>query len=154
LEDFKADVLGDESFRYAVFGLGSSMYAAGDQFNRAARMLDKKLGDIGAERLIDVGLGDDQAPELYRGELDKWMEALLPKLFAGNGSSKGASLLDPPEPMLRLSLAPGKHQSSFLPLPQNYHFVKLESVESAVSPGYSRPAAIFSFDLKNTGLRV
>lgn len=152
LDDLKGDVLGEQSFPFAVFGLGSSMYAAGDQFNRAARLLDKKLGDMGADRLIDVGLGDDQSPELYRGELDNWVEALLPKLFSESGGLKGASLLDPPEPMFRLSLAPGKHRQDFHPLPKNYHFVKLESIESVVSPGYSRPAAIFSFDLTNTGL--
>jgi flavodoxin len=142
----------EDSFRYAVFGLGSSMYAAGDQFNRAARQLDEKLNEMGAERMIDVGLGDDQSSEQYRGALDHWIELLLPKLFEGKGSAKGASYLDPPEPMFRLSMAPGKHRADFLPLPQNYHFIKLESIKSVVSPGYSRPAAIFSFDLTDTGL--
>ncbi|KAL3915101.1 MAG: hypothetical protein SGILL_005803, partial [Bacillariaceae sp.] len=152
LQDCNDDILGDDSFRYAVFGLGSSMYAAGDQFNKAARQLDKKLGGMGADRLIDVGLGDDQNPELYRGELDRWLESLLPKLFDGKGSTPRASQLDPPEPMFRLSVAPGKHRSDFQPLPPNYHFVSLESVESVVSDGYNRPAAIFTFDLQNTGL--
>jgi sulfite reductase alpha subunit-like flavoprotein len=142
--------LEENSFRYAVFGLGSSMYAAGDQFNRAARRLDKKLEDIGAERIIEVGLGDDQSPELYRGEMDRWMETLLPKLFGKN--SAGASWLDPPEPLFRLSLAPGKHSPDFFPLPPNYHFITLESVQSVVTPGYSRPAAIFTFDLEDTGM--
>ncbi|KAG7360942.1 hypothetical protein IV203_036041 [Nitzschia inconspicua] len=153
LQDLKSGILKEESFRFAVFGLGSSMYAAADQFNRAAKLLDEKLSDMGADRLIKVGLGDDQSPELYRGELDSWMEALLPKLFSGNGKAGGISLLDPPEPIFRLSMAPGKHRSNFHPLPHNYHFVKLESIESIVSLGYSRPAAIFTFDLKNTGLK-
>lgn len=142
--------LEENSFRYAVFGLGSSMYAAGDQFNRAARRLDKKLEEIGAERIIDVGLGDDQNPELYRGELDRWTESLLPKLFGKR--SGGASLLDPPQPLFTLSLAPGKHSPDFRPLPPNYHYITLESVKSVVSVGYSRPAAIFTFDLEDTGL--
>ncbi|KAL3911459.1 MAG: hypothetical protein SGILL_007275, partial [Bacillariaceae sp.] len=152
LKDCSDDILGDDSFRYAVFGLGSSMYAAGDQFNRAARQLDQKLEDMGASRMIDVGLGDDQNPELYRGEMDTWLENLLPKLFEGQGSTTGSSLLDPPEPMFRLAVAPGKHRSDFQPLPPNYHFVSLESIESVVSSGYNRPAAIFTFDLENTGL--
>jgi len=152
LQDCKDKTLGDGSFRYAVFGLGSSMYAAGDQFNRAARQLDEKLDFMGAVRLLDVGLGDDQSPELYRGELDRWIEKLLPKLFESHGSGGSASLLDPPEPMFRLSVAPGKHRPDFLPLPHNYHFTCIESIKNVVSPGYSRPAAIFTFDLKNTGL--
>jgi len=91
------------SLRYGVFGLGSSMYAVGDQFNRAARRLDAKLEELGGERLIDVGLGDDQAAELYREELDKWMETIQPKLFGK--ASGGSSYLDPPNPLFRLSLA-------------------------------------------------
>lgn len=140
------------SLRYAVFGLGSSLYAAGDQFNRAARMLDKKLEELGGERLVEVGLGDDQASELYRGELDKWLEMLQPKLFGEGTGGKAVSYLDPPEPLFRLSIAPGKHNPKFRPLPPKYHFVKLNECESVVSPGYDRPAARFSFDLQDTGL--
>jgi NADPH-ferrihemoprotein reductase len=137
-------------FRYAVFGLGSSMYAAGDQFNRAARRLDNRLSDLGADRMVPVGLGDDQSTEQYRSELDKWMETLLPILFGKKKTA--ASLLDPPEPLFRLSMAPGKHPSKFHPLPPKYHFITLESVKSVVSSGYDRPAAIFTFSLEETGL--
>lgn len=91
------------TLRYGVFGLGSSMYAVGDQFNRAATRLDRKLEELGGERLTQVGLGDDQAAELYRGELDTWMEALQPKLFGR--ASGGSSYLDPPQPLFRLALA-------------------------------------------------
>jgi sulfite reductase alpha subunit-like flavoprotein len=140
----------EKPFRYAVFGLGSSMYAAGDQFNRAARRLDTRLNELGGDRMVPVGLGDDQSSEQYRGELDKWMETLFPKLF---GKKKvAASLLDPPEPLFRLSMAPGKHPTRFHPLPPKYHFITLESTKSVVSPGYSRPAAIFTFSLEETGL--
>ena len=47
---------------------------------------------------------------------------------------------------------PGAHKRSFKPLPPNYHFVTLASSESVVSDGYDRPAALFSFDLSQTGL--
>lgn len=135
---------------YAVFGLGSSMYAVGDQFNRAARRLDKKLEELGGEQIIEVGLGDDQDPELYRGVLDKWMDALQPKLF-GRKAAK-PSYIDPPEPLFRLALAPGSHSHSFRPLPPGYHFVTLESRESLVSDDYDRPASLFTFNLHDTGL--
>jgi len=38
-------------------------------------------------------------------------------------------------------------------VPPNYHFVTLASSESVVSEGYDRPAALFSFDLSQTGLQ-
>ena len=140
-----------EEFRFGVFGLGSSMYAVGDQFNRAAKRLDKRLEEVGGSRMIEVGLGDDQNSELYRSELEKWLETLLPKLFGKEGG--GASLLDPPEPLFKLSLAPGTHASHFHPLPPSYHYVKLESAESQVATGYDRPASVFTFDLEETGVQ-
>jgi NADPH-ferrihemoprotein reductase len=140
----------EDAFRFGVFGLGSSMYAGGDQFNKAARLLDQKLGEIGGERLLEVGLGDDQHSELYRGEMDKWIATIMPKIFGKEGG--GASYLDPPEPLFKLSLAPGKHAKSFRPLPPNYHFAPLESKESLVAKGYDRPAGLFTFDLEQTGI--
>lgn len=150
LEGLKEGVLSDRTVRFAVFGLGSSMYAVGDQFNRAARRLDRRLSDLGGIRVVDVGLGDDQDPELYRGGLSKWIEALEPKLF-GQKAGK-PSFIDPPEPLFRIALAPGTHGASFRPLPPGYHFVTLESVTSLVSEGYDRPASLFSFSLEDTGL--
>ena len=140
-----------EDFRFGIFGLGSSMYAVGDQFNRAAKRLDKRMEELGGHRMIDVGLGDDQHSELYRSELAKWLETLLPKLFGKEGG--GASLLDPPEPLFKLALAPGSHDVHFRPLPPGYHFVKLESADSQVATGYDRPASIFTFDLEETGVQ-
>jgi NADH-quinone oxidoreductase subunit G len=140
-----------EKFRFAVFGLGSSMYAVDDQFNRAAKRLDKRIEEVGGDRMIEVGMGDDQHSELYRGELDKWLETLLPKLFGKKGGE--SSFLDPPEPLFKLALAPGSHDSNFRPLPPNYHFVQVESMESQVAAGYNRPASLFTFDLHDTGVQ-
>lgn len=148
----KPNLVLDDSLRYGVFGLGSSMYAVADQFNKAARQLDQKLAELGGERILDVGLGDDQDSEQYHGELDKWLEELEGKLFAKTSSGSKSSHLDPPEPLFRLSLAPGKHLSGFRPLPPKYHFVKLVETESLVSQDYDRPAARLCFDLEDTGL--
>jgi flavodoxin len=93
----------ESSLRFGVFGLGSSQYSCGDQFNRSARLLDARLDALGGERLIEAGLGDDQAAEQYRGALEKWMEQLQPKLFGK--ASGGRSYLDPPKPLFQLSLA-------------------------------------------------
>ena len=101
--------------------------------------------------MIDVGLGDDQQSELYRSEMYKWLETLLPKLFGKEGG--GASLLDPPEPLFKLALAPGTHRSTFRPLPPRHHFVRLSSAVSQVAKGYDRLAALFTFDLEDTGLQ-
>jgi sulfite reductase alpha subunit-like flavoprotein len=49
--------------QYAVFGLGDSGYV---QFNVVAKKLDRRLHQLGGERLIDMGLGDDQVrPDIH-----------------------------------------------------------------------------------------
>uniref|UniRef100_A0A7S3PBK2 NADPH--hemoprotein reductase n=1 Tax=Amphora coffeiformis TaxID=265554 RepID=A0A7S3PBK2_9STRA len=136
--------------KFAVFGLCSSRYDVGDQYNRAARRFDNRLEELGALRLVEVGAGDDQNSEGFRGALDPWLDQLKPKLFAG-GSSK-VSLLDPPEPLFKIAVAPSFHGPNFRPLPPDYHFITLESFKSVVSKGYDRPAGLFSFSLQDTGL--
>lgn len=42
---------------YAVFGLGDSGYV---QYNVVAKKLDRRLDQLGARRLLEKGLGDDQ----------------------------------------------------------------------------------------------
>ena len=45
--------------RFAVFGLGDSGYA---DYNTVAKKLDRRLEQLGAQRLLAKGLGDDQVP--------------------------------------------------------------------------------------------
>ena len=41
---------------YAVFGLGNKTY---EHFNSMAKFTDKRLKELGATRILNVGLGDD-----------------------------------------------------------------------------------------------
>uniref|UniRef100_A0A0D9V5B4 NADPH-dependent FMN and FAD-containing oxidoreductase n=1 Tax=Leersia perrieri TaxID=77586 RepID=A0A0D9V5B4_9ORYZ len=62
-----------EGVRYAVFGLGDSGY---QKYNFAGKKLDRRLLQLGAEPIIQVGLGDDQHPSGYEGTLDPWLLSL------------------------------------------------------------------------------
>lgn len=70
----------DSSMRFAVFGLGSTMYAGFEDefFNKAGKALDQKLEDLGGQRLIPLGLGDDMDERNYRDGLDRWLQKLGP----------------------------------------------------------------------------
>ncbi|KPM11726.1 NADPH-cytochrome P450 reductase-like protein [Sarcoptes scabiei] len=48
-----ADLTG---LRYAVFGLGNKTY---EHYNKVGKLLDSKLEQFGAERIFELGLGDD-----------------------------------------------------------------------------------------------
>ena len=41
---------------FAVFGCGNRTY---EHFNKTAKVIDKRLEQLGAERIMDIGLGDD-----------------------------------------------------------------------------------------------
>lgn len=57
-----------------MFGLGDSSYT---KFNFVAKRLYRRLLQLGANPLIQLGLGDDQHDLGYDGAADPWIENLL-----------------------------------------------------------------------------
>lgn len=72
-----------EGFRYAVFGLGDSGY---QKYNFAAKKIDRRILQLGAEPIVEIGLGDDQHPSGYEGALDPWLLSLWKSLNQANPS--------------------------------------------------------------------
>ncbi|KAI6241541.1 NADPH--cytochrome P450 reductase [Aphelenchoides fujianensis] len=60
---------------YAVFGLGNKTY---EHFNEVGKVLDKRLEELGAKRVFELGLGDDDAN--LEEDFMRWREAFLPSL--------------------------------------------------------------------------
>ena len=63
--------------QFSVFGLGDSAYV---KFNVVAKKLHNRLCSLGAQKIVDRGLGDEQHDEGYDGALDPWLIALWHKL--------------------------------------------------------------------------
>uniref|UniRef100_A0A0N4Z2I9 NADPH--cytochrome P450 reductase n=1 Tax=Parastrongyloides trichosuri TaxID=131310 RepID=A0A0N4Z2I9_PARTI len=61
--------------RFTVFGLGNKTY---EYYNEMGKFFDKKLEELGCERVFELGLGDDDAN--LEEDFMRWKEALLPKL--------------------------------------------------------------------------
>lgn len=60
-----------ENLTYSVFGLGNSSY---EQFNAAAKLVDKSMHALGAVRLLKIHLGDDDCT--LEDDFQAWREAL------------------------------------------------------------------------------
>ncbi|VAH18365.1 unnamed protein product [Triticum turgidum subsp. durum] len=72
-----------KGLHYAVFGLGDKSYR---EYNFPAIKLDQRLFDLGAKRITERGLGDDQHSLGYEGELDPWLLSLWTSLNRTNPS--------------------------------------------------------------------
>uniref|UniRef100_A0A914Y621 NADPH--hemoprotein reductase n=1 Tax=Panagrolaimus superbus TaxID=310955 RepID=A0A914Y621_9BILA len=66
--------------RYAVFGLGNKTY---EHYNAVGKFFDQRLEELGAERVFDIGLGDDDAN--LEEDFMRWREAFLPALAQSFG---------------------------------------------------------------------
>lgn len=71
--DKAADLL--KEMKYSVFGLGESEY---QRYNEFSKFVDKQLERLGANRILEVCLGDGCKDLL--GEFKKWKSSIVPLL--------------------------------------------------------------------------
>ncbi|KAI9732330.1 MAG: hypothetical protein M1834_001537 [Cirrosporium novae-zelandiae] len=99
------------SVHFAVFGLGDSHYWPRKQdkifYNKPAKDLDARIAFLGAKKLADVGLGDDQDPDGYQTGYGEWE----PKLWHALGVDNVEGLPEEPAPLTNEDI---KAQSNFL----------------------------------------
>jgi sulfite reductase alpha subunit-like flavoprotein len=66
-----------EGTRFAVFGLGDSSYYF---FCEAAKKVEKRMLELGAEKILGLGTGDDSAEDGLDGGLHDWLDSVWPAL--------------------------------------------------------------------------
>ncbi|KAL2761103.1 hypothetical protein ACRALDRAFT_1045748 [Sodiomyces alcalophilus JCM 7366] len=84
---------------YSVFGLGDKHYWPRKEdriyYNKPAKDLNRVLGNLGAQKLADVGLGDDQDPDGFQTGYAEWE----PKIWQALGVDKVEGLPEEPPPI-------------------------------------------------------
>ena len=97
--------------RFAVFALGDSHYWPRKEdkmyYNKPGKDLDARIAFLGAKRLADVGLGDDQDPDGYQTGYGEWE----PRLWRALGVDKVEGLPEEPPPITNEDI---KIDSNFL----------------------------------------
>ncbi|CAK4603442.1 unnamed protein product, partial [Aphanomyces euteiches] len=123
--------------KFAVFGLGNSHTK--DNFNHAAKQLDARLEALGAERIISLGLGDEQAPAGHETAFRPWIQQLWIKLLGGHGKMTlpiQYSLLRPAVPAATTTRkTPG------------FHNLRVVANTLLTPQGYERPTYLLTLEL-------
>ena len=76
VNDFRVSKTWLSSVRYAVFGLGSSVYADRGNFGTASAKLDRMMAGLGAQCVAARGLGDDT--QNMDAQFEAWRDGLWP----------------------------------------------------------------------------
>ncbi|MCJ1362676.1 hypothetical protein MMC16_001782 [Acarospora aff. strigata] len=96
---------------YSVFALGDSHYWPRKEdkiyYNKPGKDLDVRVAFLGAKKLADIGLGDDQDPDSYQTGYSDWE----PKLWQALGVDNVEGLPEEPPPITNEDI---KIQSNFL----------------------------------------
>merc|ERR1719330_1071428 len=144
-ESAPADYLKDTQF--AVFGMGDASYAF---FNESAIQIDRLFEKLGGQRLMDVGMGDDQHPARYDTVLEDWSPDFFDNIEAPEPPQElGAPThlveeIAPTDALMAQALTPLDHEHSAP--------VTLKVARSTVPEGYERPIIHYEFDLTGSGL--
>jgi sulfite reductase alpha subunit-like flavoprotein/ferredoxin len=140
LETAPEDYMKDTKF--AVFGLGDSSYVF---FNEAAVKIDDAFSKLGAQRLQEVGMGDDQ----HAGRFDTVLEDWTPDFMDNIEAPAPPQELGAPTHLVEL-LDSSVEVEPYVP--DHSQKVTLNLKRSTVPEGYERPIDHFEFDLTGSGL--
>lgn len=126
--------------KFAVFGMGDSSYVF---FNEAAMKIDTAFEKLGAARLQECGMGDDQHPARYDTELEEW----TPNFYDNIEAPEPPQELGAPTHLVETVES---EVSDYRPFSSTK--VTLEKKISTVPEGYERAIDHFEFDLSGSGL--
>jgi len=87
-----------KGLKYCVFAMGDSSYH--DSFCEAGKLIDARMSDLGAERLMDYGIGDDRDEDMWETGFNKWLPDFWTKINAPEPVDDGS----PKQPLFSLEL--------------------------------------------------
>ena len=97
--------------KFSVFALGDSHYWPRKEdriyYNKPGKYLDARIAFLGAKRLVDAGMGDDQDPDGFQTGYSQWE----PLLWQALGVDKVEGLPEEPAPITNEDI---KRESNFL----------------------------------------
>jgi len=137
--EYPADAL--QGVQFHVFGLGDRGYR---HFNSAAKFIDKKFEELGASRMQEVGLGDDQDDDKYETAYDEW----LPDFWKIQNAPEPKDDHLIPEPQFALEKVDPTRWSYKQIMPPGTKMITLQENRRITHPEHDRIIRHLSFDIQ------
>jgi len=74
--------------RFCVFGMGDRSYT--DTFCEAAKLIERRMAELGASKVMDMGIGDDRDEDKWETGFNKWLPDFWKTVKAAEPSDDGA----------------------------------------------------------------
>ncbi|CAH1775312.1 unnamed protein product [Owenia fusiformis] len=143
-KDLAPDTLANTKF--AVFGLGDTGYV---YYNESAKQFDKRFEELGATRILNIGLGDDKDEEKYETAWNEW----CPELWSELGTPA------PPQELLPASYSVYIDQAGTIPVAEGPICAPPGTKQCPMPinmllspPDYDRDIRHYEFDLKGLNM--
>jgi homodimeric pyruvate:ferredoxin (flavodoxin) oxidoreductase len=130
-----------EGVQFHVFGLGDRSYR---HFNSAGKAIDQKLEELGAKRMQDIGLGDDQDDDKYETAFDEF----LPEFWRTQGAPEPKDDHLIPQPVVTLEKVDASKWSYKQVMPPGTKMITLEENRRITHPEHDRIIRHLSFDIE------
>eukprot|EP00658_Telonema_sp_P-2_P022053 TRINITY_DN18802_c0_g1_i1.p1 TRINITY_DN18802_c0_g1~~TRINITY_DN18802_c0_g1_i1.p1 ORF type:complete len:938 (+),score=218.44 TRINITY_DN18802_c0_g1_i1:203-3016(+) len=134
--DLPQDMLANTKF--CTFGMGDSHYVF---FNECAKLIDDQFVRLGGQRLLDVGLGDDQDEDTWETAYLEWE----PDLFNQIGAPPPPKEVMPPS--YSLNVSPGEEPGQDVVVPSGHQLCQM-TYSKMITPG-GRDNRHYEFDVGN-----
>ena len=146
METFKETANKDflKDTKFAVFGMGDSSYVF---FNSAAKDFDDAFSSLGAQRIEELGLGDDQDAERYDTQLEEWAPAFYDNIQAPEPPQELGAAMHKVE-VIKSPAEAGITVPEYVPVGSAPAWMTLK--RSTVPEGYERAIDHFEFKLSDS----
>lgn len=134
-----------DGLKFCVFGMGDKSYT--HTFCEAAKLIEKRMVELGAAKVLGMGIGDDRDEDKWETGFNKWLPEFWEAIDAPAPVDDGA----PKKPLFELTF----HDTKFMPAkicPPGAQLLEIQENTRLTPADYERDIRHFSVSTKGVDL--